>query len=80
MLLRQADTAALRRLYASSRDLGPDLDERARYIVCRQDRVFPDALSRAFAAKLGGRLEEMDAGHDVMLSAPGPLAHVLGGA
>ena len=49
----------------------------SRYIICRNDRNLPVDLCRRFAEKLGGTIEEIDAGHDVMLSKPIELAALL---
>jgi pimeloyl-ACP methyl ester carboxylesterase len=49
----------------------------SRYILCRNDQNFPLDLSRRFAENLGGAVEEIDAGHDVMLSKPAELAVLL---
>ncbi len=49
----------------------------ATYVVCTQDRNLPPAMCRRFAAKLGGAVAEIEAGHDVMLSQPGALAALL---
>ncbi|MGO9587618.1 MAG: alpha/beta fold hydrolase [Limisphaerales bacterium] len=54
------------------------LTGRKRYLLCRQDATFPPALARSFATKLNVVPEEIDAGHDVMLSCPRLLAdHLL---
>lgn len=47
------------------------------YVVCRQDRNLPPDMCRRFGEKLGGTIEEIDAGHDVMLSRPKALAALL---
>jgi pimeloyl-ACP methyl ester carboxylesterase len=49
----------------------------SRYIICRNDQNLPFDLCRRFAEKLGGAIEEIDAGHDVMLSKPTELATLL---
>lgn len=49
----------------------------SRYIICRNDQNLPFDLCRRFAEKLGGTIEEIDAGHDVMLSKPTELATLL---
>lgn len=49
----------------------------SRYIICRDDRNLPYDRCRRFAEKLGGTTEEIDGGHDVMLSNPAKLAHLL---
>jgi pimeloyl-ACP methyl ester carboxylesterase len=49
----------------------------SRYIICRDDQNFPFEVCRSFAEKLGGTIEEIDAGHDVMLSKPTELAMLL---
>lgn len=49
----------------------------SRYIICRNDQNLPYELCRRFAEKFGGRIEEIDAGHDVMLSKPAELAALL---
>jgi len=49
----------------------------SRYIICRNDQNFPFDVCRRFAEKLGGTIEEIDAGHDVMLSKPAELAALL---
>ena len=53
------------------------LPGRKRYLLCSQDATFPPGLARTFAAKLSVVPEEIDAGHDVMLSQPGLLAEYL---
>jgi len=40
-------------------------------LICRNDLNLTFDLCRRFAEKLGGEMEEIDAGHDVMLSKPG---------
>lgn len=51
----------------------------SRYIICRNDRnLSPDACL-GYAKKLGGAVQEIDAGHDVMLSHPAELAALLAG-
>ncbi len=69
--------------------LGPYLDAAAhgasefapisRYIICRDDRNLPHEFCTAFAKKLGGKVGEIDAGHDAMLSQPDVLARMLAG-
>lgn len=49
----------------------------SRYVICRNDQTIPFNLCRCFAEKLGGTIEEIDAGHDVMLSKPTELATLL---
>jgi pimeloyl-ACP methyl ester carboxylesterase len=49
----------------------------SRYIICRNDQNLPFDLCRRFAKKLGGAIEEIDGGHDVMLSRPIELATLL---
>jgi pimeloyl-ACP methyl ester carboxylesterase len=49
----------------------------SRYIICRNDQNLTSDLCRRFAEKLGGVIEEIDAGHDVMLSKPGELSALL---
>lgn len=49
----------------------------SRYIICRNDRNLPLELCQSFAERLGGTVEEIDAGHDVMLSKPAELAALL---
>jgi len=46
-------------------------------LICRNDRNLTFDLCRRFAEKLGGEIEEIDAGHDVMLSKPGELSAIL---
>ena len=53
------------------------LPGRKRYLLCRKDATFPPLLARTFAAKLNVVPEEVDAGHDVMLSRPRLLAEHL---
>lgn len=53
------------------------LPGRKRYFLCLRDATFPPALARSFAAKLKVVPEEMDAGHDVMLSQAPLLAEYL---
>lgn len=51
---------------------------RKRYLLCRQDATFAPALARQFAAKLKVTPQEVEGGHDVMLSRPCALAdHLL---
>lgn len=54
-----------------------DVPCRKRYVVCLRDVTFPPALCRELAAKLGGEVVEIDAGHGVMLSHPEELARRL---
>ena len=49
----------------------------ARYILCRNDRNLPIDQCLGFSKKLNGRLEYIDAGHDVMLSKPEALTALL---
>lgn len=49
----------------------------SRYVICRNDRNLPPDVCYHFAEKLGGTIEEIDAGHDVMLSKPIELAGLL---
>jgi pimeloyl-ACP methyl ester carboxylesterase len=49
----------------------------SRYIICRNDQNLPFDLCHRFAEKLGGTIEVIDAGHDVMLSQPTELATLL---
>jgi pimeloyl-ACP methyl ester carboxylesterase len=53
------------------------LPQRKRYIVCKEDLALGYRPCLEFAQKLGGRLDEVDAGHDVMLSQPENLVDVL---
>ena len=53
------------------------LPGRKRYLLCRRDATFPPALARSFAARLNVVPEELNAGHDVMLSNPRLLADHL---
>lgn len=47
------------------------------YVVCTKDKAFPYDLTVSLASKLGGNLEKIEAGHDVMLSRPKELAQLL---
>lgn len=49
----------------------------SRYIICRNDQNLTFDMCRRFAGKLGGVIEEIDAGHDVMLSKPRELSALL---
>lgn len=49
----------------------------ARYIICTDDRNLPYEQCLGYAEKLGGTIEEIEAGHDVMLSKPKELAALL---
>ena len=49
----------------------------SRYIVCRNDQNLPIEQCRGLAEKLGGTIQEIEAGHDVMLSMPLALASLL---
>ncbi|HPQ66956.1 MAG TPA: alpha/beta fold hydrolase, partial [bacterium] len=49
----------------------------SRYLVCRRDRNLPPGVCRGYAAKLVVPVEEIDAGHDAMLSRPAELASLL---
>ena len=51
----------------------------ARYIICRNDQNLPFDICLKFAEKLGGVIQEIDAGHDVMLSQPVELSALLTG-
>ena len=54
------------------------LSGRIRYLLCLQDATFKPALARSFAARLNVVPEEIEGGHDVMLSRPRQLAdHLL---
>lgn len=48
-----------------------------RYVVCLRDVTFPPELCRRLGAKLGGSIDEIDAGHGAMLSHPAELARLL---
>ena len=50
---------------------------RKRYVLCRRDATFPPALARRFAARLNVIPQEIEGGHDVMLSRPRALANRL---
>jgi pimeloyl-ACP methyl ester carboxylesterase len=53
-------------------------DTPARYLLCRDDRMFPAALARRHAReRLGIDPDEMDGGHYITLSRPRELAHRL---
>lgn len=54
-----------------------EIEAPTRYVVCTRDRTFPPEQCRALAAKLGGAIVELDAGHDPMLSHPAELARLL---
>jgi len=49
----------------------------SRYVICRNDQNLSFDSCRRFAEKLGGAIEEIDAGHDVMLSKPAELVALL---
>ncbi len=49
----------------------------SRYIVCRNDRNLPIEMCTRFAEKLGGAVQEIEAGHDVMISRPAELTMLL---
>ncbi|GKS57487.1 esterase [Nitrospira sp.] len=49
----------------------------SRYILCRNDHNLPYDVCRRFAERLGGAVQEIDAGHDAMLSQPTGLAALL---
>ena len=50
----------------------------ARYLLCRDDRMFPAAWARRHAReRLGIDPDEMDGGHYIALSRPRELAHRL---
>lgn len=51
----------------------------SRYIICQNDHNLPPDLCARYAEKLGGKVEEIDAGHDVMLSQPEELARMIVG-
>ncbi len=53
------------------------LEHAKRYIVCRDDLALGYESCKAFARKLGGRVDEVAAGHDVMLSQPKLLVDLL---
>ena len=57
----------------AARSIGAD----RRYVSCTKDNAFPHDLSVSLASKLGGKIETIEAGHDVMLSRPGELARLL---
>jgi hypothetical protein len=51
---------------------------RARYLLCRDDRMFTAAWARRHAReRLGLQADEMDGGHYISLSRPGELAERL---
>jgi len=50
---------------------------RIRYILCKKDGTLPPALCRSCADKVNASIEEIDSGHDVMLSQPKQLAALL---
>ena len=47
------------------------------YLACRQDQALGLENNLVYAERLGGTTSILDAGHDVMLSAPEMLAHGL---
>lgn len=49
----------------------------SRYIICRNDQNLPVDVCLRFAEKLGGVVQEIEAGHDVMLSKPTELVALL---
>ena len=49
----------------------------SRYIICRNDQNLPLDVCLRFAKKLGGVIQEIEAGHDVMLSKPTELSALL---
>jgi len=51
----------------------------SRYVVCLRDVNFPPQVAREWAAKVGGGVQEIDSGHDPMLSRPAELARLLAG-
>jgi len=57
----------------AARSIGVD----RQYVICTKDNAFPHDLTMSLASKLGGRLEKIEAGHDVMLSRPDELARLL---
>jgi len=57
----------------AARSIGAD----RRYVACTKDNAFPYDLTMSLASKLGGNLEKIEAGHDVMLSRPRELAQLL---
>ena len=56
---------------------GRSISSISRYIICLNDQNIPLDLCRRFAEKIGGTVEEINAGHDVMLSQPAELATLL---
>jgi pimeloyl-ACP methyl ester carboxylesterase len=64
--------------YLARAKVGPEaIGVPRRYILCRKDQALSPVLCHSFAQKLGVCEEEIDCGHDVMLSKPGELAKVL---
>jgi pimeloyl-ACP methyl ester carboxylesterase len=54
-------------------------DTPTRYLLCRDDRMFPAAWARRHAReRLGIEADELDGGHYIMLSRPRELADALG--
>lgn len=49
----------------------------SRYIICRHDQNLSIDECLRFAEKLGGAVQEIEAGHDVMLSKPAELVALL---
>ena len=53
------------------------IETERRYIMCTEDKTFPNDLCVSMASMLGAVPEKIEAGHDVMLSRPRELARVL---
>ena len=71
---RQEDSRALREPWPL--DAWPDTP--TRYLLCRDDRLFPAAWARRHAReRLGIEADEMDGGHYIVLSRPAELAERL---
>ncbi len=65
-------------IYLERARVGPEsISVPRRYIVCSGDSALGYQATCAFARRLGGSVEEIDSGHDAMLSRPAELADLL---
>ncbi|HSB34733.1 MAG TPA: alpha/beta hydrolase [Nitrospirota bacterium] len=55
----------------------PDIDIPKTFILGLRDKSIPPELTRGYAARLGVKPVEIDAGHDLMVSKPEEVAQVL---